>query len=262
MDVGPPQTKHAHHEALAFNYYSSGRELLVDSGLDTYSAGQAFDYFHGTSAHNTVVVDGKDQVAGPVQPGLTAARDGWAYQSGVASVYPGVTHRRSVLLLTRDVVLVADSISGDRPHSFEQLWHLFPGAHVVDDGLLTKVFDGHDNAMLDIRQAAGIAPVQARRYHGALDPMQGWFSAEFGRAEPNHVAGFRVDGASAVYLTLITSGPYAGHDASVAGNLNGRDVTANVCVDGYGAASVHIGALAGPGETVTVNREVKCPDVA
>ncbi len=271
MDVGPPQTKHAHHEALAFNYFSGGRELLVDSGLDTYSAGQAFDYFHSNTAHNTVVVDGKDQGAGPVQAGLTAASDGWAYQSGVASVYPGVTHRRSVLLLTRDVVLVADSISGnrlhnvaggDQRHTFEQLWHIFPGAHVVDDGLHTKVFDDHDNPVLDLRQASGTGAIQPRRYFGALDPMQGWFSAEYGRAEPNHVAGFRVDGTSAVYLTLLTSGSYAGRAASISGQISDRDVSAGICVDGYGAATIHIGAQAGPGETVTVNREANCPDVA
>ena len=254
MDVGPPQSKHSHHEALAFNYYSHGRELLVDSGLDTYSSGQAFDYFHGTTAHNTIVVDGKDQSAGPVAPGLTTTGDGWAYQSGVASVYPGVTHRRSVLLLGRDLVLVADAVSGDRSHGFEQLWHIFPGAHVVDDGLHTKVFDGHDNAVLDLRQANTATSVAGRRYYGQVNPLQGWYSSEYGRTEPNHVAGYHADGTSAVFVTLIASGPYAGRPAAVSGAIAGGDVTADICVDGYGAASVHIGRQAGTGETVSVDR--------
>jgi hypothetical protein len=261
MDVGPPQTKHSHHEALAVNYYSAGRELLVDSGLDTYSSGQAFDYFHGSTAHNTVVVDGQDQLSGAITPGLTTATEGWAYQSGTASVYPGVTHRRSVLLLARDVMLVVDSLSADKPHSFEQLWHIFPGAHVVDDGLHTKVFDDHDNPVLDIRQAPGGA-IEGHRYYGQLSPLQGWFSSEYGRNVPNHVASYRTQAASAVYLTLVTSGPYAGRGGSVRGTVTGTEVSAAVCVDGFGAAAVHIAAQSSPGETVFVTRESGCTDAS
>jgi hypothetical protein len=261
MDAGPPQTAHSHHEALAFDYYSHGRELIVDSGLDTYSLGQAFSYFHSSTAHNTVVVDGKDSDSGPVRPGLTLAGDGWAYQSGVASVYPGVTHRRSVLLLARDLVLVADAVSSDRPHSFEQLWHLFPGAHVVDTGTLTEVFDENDNPALDLRQASLTTPTELHRYYGELNPMQGWYSAEYGKTEPNHVAGYRTTGTGAVYLTLIASGPYAGRGPDVSGAITGGDVSAEVCVDGYGGASVHIGRQAEPGESVAVTRKPECADV-
>jgi hypothetical protein len=262
MDVGPPQTKHSHHEALAFNYYSHGRELLVDSGLNTYSSGQAFNYFHGTAAHNTIVVDGKDQVGGSVRSALTTVADGWAYQSGLASVYPGVTHRRSVLLLARDLVLVADTVSSDRSHEFEQLWHIFPGAHVVAEGLHTKVFDDHDNPAMDIRQASGTAPVQARRYYGQLSPMQGWYSAEYGRTEPNHVAGYQTVGTGAGFVTLIASGPYAGRAGGVSGTVAAGEVSAHVCVEGYGGALIHIGHLADVGETVTVNKEPECANVS
>jgi hypothetical protein len=64
------------------------------------------------------------------------------------------------------------------------------------------------------------------------------------------------------FLTLIASGPYAGHDARVSGAFAGGDVSADVCVDGYGAATVHIGHQADPGETVSVERKSGCADGA
>ena len=41
-----------------------GRSILIDSGLYSYEDSHIRDYFHGTSAHNTLVVDGLDQQEG------------------------------------------------------------------------------------------------------------------------------------------------------------------------------------------------------
>ena len=64
FDVGPYRTKHSDLDALNFVLYSQSQVLIGDSGLYTYEEGKYKDYFHGTSAHNTVVVDGKDQKVG------------------------------------------------------------------------------------------------------------------------------------------------------------------------------------------------------
>jgi hypothetical protein len=261
MDAGPVQGTHSHHEALAFNYYSQGRELIVDSGLNTYSHGPARDYFQSTLAHNTIAVDGKDQAAGTVRPGLTATGAGWAYQSGVATVYSGVTHRRSVLLLAKDLVLVADSVTGTATHTYDQLWHLFPGAHTRADGLRSRVFDPVDQPALDIVQADLGGPTTALSWYGSLNPMQGWYSDRYGKAVPIHVADYRTQAASAVYLTLIASGPYAGRSLHVAGTIAGGTVDSGVCVEGFGAASVHIEHQAAAGETVAVTSSPECAHV-
>ncbi len=57
FDVGPYRTNHSQLDALNFTFYAS-RPLLVDSGLFTYEKGEKHDYYAGTSAHNTIVVDG------------------------------------------------------------------------------------------------------------------------------------------------------------------------------------------------------------
>ncbi len=122
---GPPSTDHSHLDALAVDLYSNGIDLLPDSGLDTYAAGTSFDFFHGTSAHNTVVVDGKDQGAGPVEAHLVTSGPNWEYASGTAALYPGVTQARSVLLLGHNLLLVVDSLSSTQPpHLPAALAHL------------------------------------------------------------------------------------------------------------------------------------------
>ncbi|MDB6042978.1 MAG: Heparinase family protein [Gammaproteobacteria bacterium] len=52
---------HGHADALAFTLSVAGEPILVDPGTFSYSAMPWRHYFRGTSAHNTVVVDGKDQ---------------------------------------------------------------------------------------------------------------------------------------------------------------------------------------------------------
>ena len=53
---------HGHADALAITLSVAGEECLVDPGTWSYSQAPAWrDYFRGTSAHNTVRVDGVDQ---------------------------------------------------------------------------------------------------------------------------------------------------------------------------------------------------------
>jgi hypothetical protein len=258
MDVGPMISAHSHEEALAIILYSAGRELLPESGLYTYSEQPARDYFFGTSAHNTITVDGRDQDGGPIRAGRTMTGPGWAYQSGAAAVYRGVLHRRSVLLLDRDLVLVTDELTSRRPHTYRQLWHLFPGARPVIRGTRTDVLDEYDNPALAIAQAVGHRP-GIERYYGERKPMQGWYSAQYGRLQPNHVVAYVAKGTSARFYTLIGSGRYAGAPARVAAAAQGGHTAIDVCAGDY-AARVAIVNPAGIGERVGVDRTGGCVD--
>lgn len=142
FDLGAYRTDHSQRDALSITVYSAGRTLLPDSGLYTYEIGEEFAWFEGTAAHNTVVVDGVDQaVEGPIYPGLTASQEGWAYQSGQHQLYDGVTHRRSILLLDRDVILVLDRMNSNDPHSYSQLWHFAPDLTLTTQGSETIAHD-------------------------------------------------------------------------------------------------------------------------
>lgn len=262
MDVGPPRTAHAHLEALGVRYYASGRDLIVDSGLYTYADDKGRAYFFGTSAHNTVVVDGVNQIPGPVTAGLTATGDDWAYQSGAAAVNRGVTHRRSVLLLRRDLALVVDTLTAAEPHTYEQLWHLFPGARLTTEGLRMRAHDEFDNPAVRVDQVAlGDQRLALQTYYGENNPKQGWYSAQFGRMQPNYVGGYRLTGArNAAYLTLLSSGRYAADTATaVRGgvDLTGGVIEATVCTADL-AATVTIRNQSAEREAVNVDWAGRC----
>jgi len=64
LDVGPIgpdyQPAHGHADTLSFELSLYGNRVIVDAGTSTYDTCPDRAYERGTSAHNTVVVDGKD----------------------------------------------------------------------------------------------------------------------------------------------------------------------------------------------------------
>src|SRR5258708_25443952 len=122
-------------DTLSIVVRSGGQEILIDPGTFTYVAEEKWrNWFRGTHAHNTIVVDGRDQAiaAGPFRwanrPGVSiqswktnAARD----LLEARSTYAGFTARRCVEFHKPDVILITDEIDGPPgEHDVEQLWHL------------------------------------------------------------------------------------------------------------------------------------------
>lgn len=64
FDVGPPGPDylpaHGHADTLSFELSLCSKRMIVDTGTSTYDTCPDRLYQRGTSAHNTVVVDGKD----------------------------------------------------------------------------------------------------------------------------------------------------------------------------------------------------------
>ena len=66
FDCGPlglePLAGHGHADVLSFTVRAFGKDVLVDPGTyDYFSCPKWREYFRSTRAHNTVVVDGRDQ---------------------------------------------------------------------------------------------------------------------------------------------------------------------------------------------------------
>jgi hypothetical protein len=53
--------KHGHADLLAIEFTCEGNDILVDSGTYQYNKTPLRKYFRGTTAHNTVRLDGQDQ---------------------------------------------------------------------------------------------------------------------------------------------------------------------------------------------------------
>jgi peptidoglycan/xylan/chitin deacetylase (PgdA/CDA1 family) len=208
FDSGKYRTDHSDLDAESITLYADGRELLPDSGLYTYLPGAARRYFHGTVAHNTVVVDGRDQRAGNASV-LAAGRlpNGGSFAVGDNALNPGVDHRRTVVLLRPGLVLVSDRLVSSRPHAYAQTWHVLPGARLRSAGPGgASVEDAGGRTLLAIRQAQPVG-IRLSSLEGRRNPLAGWFSASYGQKTPNLQLSFTRRGRNAQFVTLLDALP-------------------------------------------------------
>jgi hypothetical protein len=256
FNVGRWRTSHSHLDVLGLTSFAAGARQLCDSGLYTYDPGPDHAYFFGTRAHNTVVVDGADQsTSGPVTAGLTLAGPGWAYQSGSHALYPGVLHRRSVVVLEKDLTLVYDSMESQTPHDYAQVWHLPAGTQASIAGVDSTGLAGDGQPMVALRQGlrAGLA---LQQFAGSTDPMQGWTSEDYGTMVPSPALEYHVTAAKWHYATLIATGPKARASASLSATVaEDGTLTATVC-GGSQPWTVTIANQVAPGESVVVTGSV------
>lgn len=140
---------HGHADALAMALSVAGQPILIDPGTYSYHTQQVWrDYFRGTSAHNTVRVDGLDQseAAGNFL-WLRKARahcefwrsssevDTWiGSHDGYMHLPDHVLHRRKIEYdkVTREI-LVEDHLQCHGAHRLEWHWHFAP------DCILTRL---------------------------------------------------------------------------------------------------------------------------
>ena len=195
---------HGHADALSLRLSVGGDAVLVDRGTYTYNGDAAWRrYFRGTSAHNTVCVDGADQsgYGGPflwlrkARCHLTAfdshddAGHVDAWHDGFRALADPVTHRRSVGWSGRDRRFeVDDTIAGSGPHVVVVAWHFAPDCQVAlnDDTAVVHTAGGH-KVHLRVQQA----PAGGRwwLHHGADggntgNSHHGWHSPRFGVRVP------------------------------------------------------------------------------
>lgn len=261
FDVGPYRTSHSHLDALSLQLYSDGRTLLPDSGHFTNEPGPEFDYFSGTRAHNTVVVDGLDQRVGSARAGRTAGTGTWGYQSGEHTLYDGVVHKRAVLMLRRSLVVVVDELDSADDHTYEQTWHLFPDAELQTDGLTATALDSKTGKpLLTIHQLSPTKGLRLQWVRGSTEPLDGWYSERFEIKVPNYSLKYRRRATRAVYITVLAAGAYAGKPlyGREWGNTQNRSLF--VCVPPGLGYEVTISDVTGPKERVTVKKVLTpCP---
>jgi hypothetical protein len=203
LDCGPLGylgiAAHGHADALALTLSVGGQPCLIDPGTYSYSQAPKWrDYFRGTSAHNTVRVDGLDQsVSGgrfmwlrhantriERMPQSPAEFDFRGSHDGYLRLPDPVRHLRSVRFDAASATLVVrDELAARKPHQLEQFWHFAPemalalssaGLHVRGRGfVLMMQFSGADLALELVR--------------GAENPPLGWVSRGYEHKQPCEV---------------------------------------------------------------------------
>jgi hypothetical protein len=197
-DAGPlgylSVAAHAHADALSFILSAGGSEILIDPGTHTHSAGRWRDYFRGTSAHNTVRIDGVDQsVSGgaflwlrhaqarveqfeatETQERLVAQHDG--YQR----LADPVRHRRLWSFdRSTSILTVADELICKARHDAEWFWHFAPGCEIGVDGNTLTAQSGAAVLKMRFPDALRWRLVVASPHTGL-----GWYSPAMGEKLP------------------------------------------------------------------------------
>jgi len=183
---------HGHADALSFDLYAYGRTLITDCGVYSYHLGEDWrNYFRGTRAHNTLVVDGKDQSvllkSGRVYRMAQARLHQWvsnAYFDLVDGTHDGygrlrapVIHRRKIFFVKPEYWIVVDLLTGQQArHHLEQYFHLMPQAvPILDQATKTARVEYAGTPVMTVAPLRDQS-LQAEIITGATNPIQGWVS--------------------------------------------------------------------------------------
>ena len=180
-------------DMLALDVWWRGQNVLVDAGSYLYNGPQRWhEHFLGTASHNTVTVDGRDQMLHyrrfktlyRTHARLLSFEDNprWALCAGEHFGYErhsgGCVHRRAVLIVKDDLCVVVDTIRGNGSHGARLQWLCGDFAFRPESGGVTlatpkgdfcaAIFDGAGNR------------AQTELVSGESDPPRGWLSRYYG----------------------------------------------------------------------------------
>jgi hypothetical protein len=161
---------------LSLVAWAGSREVLVDAGTYTYVADRAArDWFRGTSAHNTVRLDGLDQSipANPFRWRDPPKVRMLTWNTGpdcdlVEAVcrYRGFSHRRRVLFRKPDQVEVTDWVEGPPgEHLVEQWWHPAEGIPCAGRPVgswRSRAFGSREQTTAYVVEQKGTLPMELR----------------------------------------------------------------------------------------------------
>lgn len=201
FDVGPlgcpVSGAHGHADLLSIQCSAFGKPFLTDPGTYGYTAEPAWrDFFRGTAAHSTVLVDGVGQAipAGPfrwqARPGARLTR--WASteafdfadasHDAYSRLAEPVTHRRRVVFVKPRYWVLVDDLEGQGEHSVELRFQFGPMDVTVDPALWARACAAGGHGLL-IRPFA-TAPLKGEIHDGEISPIQGWVSPAYGQRRP------------------------------------------------------------------------------
>lgn len=195
MDIGPLGyggiAAHGHADSLALYLSVQGREFFIDPGTYAYHTEKKWrDYFKGTSSHNTLRIDYKDQ-------SLSGGNFMWVKKAestllkfeelentvevtgkhnGYKKLKASVSHERNVFLNKVNYeFVVTDKVKCFESHIVEQFWHLSEHCEIekVDDNYFI-ISNGEQKVSINIDEA-----FKVRVEKGNENIPLGWVSRSF-----------------------------------------------------------------------------------
>jgi hypothetical protein len=234
VDGGPHGYRnggHAHADALSLTFTLRGLPLLIDSGTGGYTIDRELrDRMRSTALHNTLVLDDRDQSvpAGPFHWSRTASAEvrrwrvngGFDYFDGAHDGYRPFEHRRHVLALHGDLLLVADLVaaraatpdahhgrlaggdssgdsSGAGSHRASVHWHVDPRWHVETTARGAHLRTAREHVSLHISQGV------VERFTADAATGLGWHAPVYGRVEPATTVRVTHRGAAPMWIVSV-----------------------------------------------------------
>ena len=204
VDVGPLgcsfSAGHGHADLLSIQCSAFGEPVLVDAGTYCYTPEAEWrNYFRGTAAHSTLMIDGRDQVEpdGPFgwrgRPRVEMREWRSNAESDFVDAshngYYGITHRRRVLFVKPDYWVLVDDVGftenekrGSDPHQIDLGFQFAPmSVSVVRDRWARALTPAGNTFWIGTFVAAAMKP---HIKSGELAPIRGWVSSDYGQRTP------------------------------------------------------------------------------
>lgn len=212
-------------DMLHLDVWWRGHNVLADAGSYLYNGPATWhDHFVRTGCHNTVTLDGHDQMVHhrrfktlywtratlqrfQDQPALAMAEGehrGYERRPG------GCVHRRSVVFAKDDLWVVVDHVSGTGRHAARLHWLCGEFPERFDAASAELVLDTPSGPFhVAVKDAYGV-PLAADVARGVEDPPRGWLSRYYGEKVPVPSLVAQVVGATPLTFVSVLSGAPAG----------------------------------------------------
>ena len=193
FDAGPTGVSHQHEDMLHIDVSAYGRDFLTDGGKGLYIPDKWRNYFVSTRAHNTILIDGQEQLRlslNETHRAKSPLTNRWlsddrldfasgAYDHGYGAKRIAVVHSRYVIFKKKEYWFVIDYLTGKGQHEFDALYHFMPGEIEVDDSHNSVRTLHRDGKNIKLVSAATV-PLKIEVVQGQENPEQGWISLETG----------------------------------------------------------------------------------
>jgi hypothetical protein len=120
LKYGPHGGGHGHPDKNNFVLFARNQVLFPDPGTRLYGSPLHTEWDKATVAHNTLVVDGRNQAEATGK--LLAFGANYA-MSDAGAIYPGVRFIRTVALPSENLVVFIDRVTADRKRTFDLANH-------------------------------------------------------------------------------------------------------------------------------------------
>lgn len=121
---GPHGGGHGHPDKLSFVLYARGEILGVDPGTALYGLPIQNGWYKTSLAHNTLIVDGKNQTPAEGTCLVFGSEADVDYaQADAGAIYDGVKFHRTVALFGEDLLVFIDQIESETEHVYDVAYH-------------------------------------------------------------------------------------------------------------------------------------------